>query len=106
MYPRTGAFVKIPTRIFIRSFAVVWLAFAGLLPAQATARTAATPPPASLTVFLDCGMCDEDYIRTEIKYVNWVRDRTAADVHVLITRESTGGGGTQFTAAFLGANAF
>src|SRR5689334_1307571 len=62
---------------------------------------------ARLVVFLDCGMmCDEEFIHTEVKYVNWVRDRTAADVHLLVTTESTGGGGTQFTLAFLGLQRF
>jgi len=71
------------------------------LRAQATERT-------SVSVYLDCqdGGCDFDFFRQEIKAVNWVRDRTAADVHVLLTRQSTGAGGTQFNAAFLGLGRF
>jgi hypothetical protein len=62
---------------------------------------------ATLSVFLDCeDGCDTPYIRTEIAYVNWVRDRTAADVHVLITSQDAGGGGDQFTLAFIGQRAF
>ena len=58
-------------------------------------------------MFLDCNfMCDEDYIRTEINYVNWVTDRAAADIHVLITSENTGGGGSRVTLAFLGRRYF
>ena len=30
----------------------------------------------ALTVFLDCDRCDDDYIRREITFVNYVRDRT------------------------------
>ena len=61
----------------------------------------------TLSVFLDCeDGCDSQYIRTEIAYVNWVRDRTAADVHVLITSQDAGGGGDQFTLAFIGQRAF
>lgn len=57
----------------------------------------------ALTVFLDCRAdCDHDFVRTEITYVNWVRDRTVADVHVLITSQSAGAGGEAFTLAFLG----
>jgi hypothetical protein len=72
---------------------------------------AQNPPPAStqtgtLTVFLDCRNCDTQYIRTEIAYVNWVRDRTAADVHVLVTSQDAGGGGDAFTVAFIGLRAF
>jgi hypothetical protein len=63
--------------------------------------------PAGIAVFLDCGfMCDEEFIHTEITYVDWVRDRTAASVHLLVTTEGTGGGGTQFTLAFLGQQRF
>lgn len=68
------------------------------------------PAPAqagTISVFLDCDDgCDTQYIRTEIAYVNWVRDRTVADVHVLITEQDAGGGGEQFTLAFIGQRAF
>ena len=62
----------------------------------------------ALNVFLDCqdGGCDFDYFRTEITAVNWVRDREVADVHILITRQSTGSGGTDFTATFIGLRQF
>lgn len=56
-------------------------------------------------VFLDCEHCDSDYIRTEIPFVNYVRDRKEADVHVLITTQDTGGGGTEYTLAFIGLSA-
>lgn len=58
---------------------------------------------AAVGVFLDCHTdCDEDFIRTEITYVNWVRDRTVADVHLLITSQSAGAGGDAITLAFIG----
>jgi len=49
-------------------------------------------------IYLDCKSCDLNYIRTEIPFINYVRDRHEAQVHMLITRESTGSGGrdTQF----------
>lgn len=78
-------------------------------PADAHAQEAAPAAPSSdaVNVFLDCGFrCDEDYLRTEITYVNWVRDRTVADVHLLVTTQTTGGGGTEFTLAFLGQRRF
>ncbi len=53
-------------------------------------------------VYIDCEHCDEDYIRTEIPFVNYVRDRKEADVHVLITTQGTGSGGTEYTLAFIG----
>lgn len=64
-------------------------------------------PPAGedrVRVFLDCQApyCDFDYFRTEITFVDYVRDRRDADVHLLVTAEPTGGGGWAFTLAFLG----
>ncbi|MBM3284995.1 MAG: hypothetical protein FJY81_03910 [Candidatus Aminicenantes bacterium] len=53
-------------------------------------------------VFLDCQRCDTDYIRTEIAFVNYVRDRQEADVHILMTVQSTGSGGREYAAQFIG----
>lgn len=53
-------------------------------------------------VFIDCRRCDRDYIRTEITFVNYVRDRQDADVHVLITTQRTGSGGQEYTMEFIG----
>jgi hypothetical protein len=70
-------------------------------PASAQTAMAAAGP---LRVFLDCNSdgCDFDYLRTEIPYVDYVRDRTAASVHVLVTTQSTGGGGREHTLNFIG----
>ncbi|MDP2915190.1 MAG: hypothetical protein Q8O91_07035 [Candidatus Aminicenantes bacterium] len=57
-------------------------------------------------VYIDCEHCDQDYIRTEIPFVNYVRDRKEADVHVLITTQDTGSGGTEYTLAFIGQGGF
>ena len=58
----------------------------------------------ALRVFHDCNSraCDDTYFRTEIGFVNWVRDRTLADVHLIITSSSTGGGGEIFAFDFIG----
>jgi hypothetical protein len=56
----------------------------------------------SLRVFLDCDFCDFDYIRRTIEFVDWVRDRNDAQVHVLVTRQSTGAGGDEFSLFFIG----
>ncbi len=53
-------------------------------------------------VFFDCDSCDIDFIVTEITFVNYVWDRQDADVHILITTQSTGGGGREYTMAFIG----
>ncbi len=62
----------------------------------------------AFNVFLDCSgfFCDETFFRTEIVSVNWVRERTAADVHILATTQPTGGGGTRYSVAFIGQRRF
>lgn len=58
----------------------------------------------ALAVFLDCSArnCDSRSFRTEITFVNWVRDREDADVYVIMTSEGTGGGGQQYFMDFDG----
>ncbi len=60
----------------------------------------------ALKVFLDCDNCDLEYIKTEITFVNYVRDRLEAQVHVLISTQGTGGGGVEYTLTFIGQNDF
>ncbi len=69
------------------------MSFGLLHSSSAVAQTGAE----GLRVFLDCGPCDDDYLRQEITFVNYVRDRPDAQVHVLVTREGTGGGGRAWT---------
>lgn len=57
-------------------------------------------------VFIDCRGCDRDYFREEITYVNYVRDRKDADIHVLITEQGTGSGGREYTISFIGLKMF
>ncbi len=59
-----------------------------------------------LNVFLDCNRCDETFIRQEITYINYVRDRQDADVHILITTRNTGSGGTEYELNFIGRGEF
>jgi hypothetical protein len=56
----------------------------------------------ALKVFLDCRRCDDDYIRTEITFVNYVIDRKEAQVHLLITSQRTASGGREYTLFFIG----
>ena len=62
----------------------------------------------ALFVFEDCNArgCDSDHFRREITWVNWVRDRQDAHVHVLITSQDTGGGGEHFTLDYIGLRDF
>lgn len=70
-----------------------------------------TVPPASqdaarIHVFLDCDFCHADYLREEVEFVEYVRDRTDADVHVLITSAETAARGREYTIAFIGQGRF
>jgi hypothetical protein len=53
-------------------------------------------------IYIDCEWCDIEYIKTEVTFVNYVRDRKEAQVHVLITIQPTGSGGQEYTLTFLG----
>lgn len=53
-------------------------------------------------VFIDCDFCDRDYFRENLTYINFVRDRADADIHVLITDQRTGSGGREYTFNFIG----
>lgn len=57
-------------------------------------------------VFIDCEYCDMEYIKTEIPFVNYVRERKEAQVHVLITTQRTGAGGIEYTITFMGQREF
>ena len=58
-------------------------------------------------LFLDCQMrCDRIYLKEEITYVNYVRDRQVSDIYVLATRQNTGAGGNEIRLAFSGSNEY
>jgi hypothetical protein len=61
---------------------------------------------ASLKVFFDCPFCDEDHVRREVTFVNYVRDRKEAQVHIMITSQKTGSGGTEYSFLFIGQEEF
>ena len=81
--------------------------FSLLMPCAALAQTPAAIKPIDrpLRVFVDCrsGGCDGEFLRTELAWVDHVRDQKDADVHVLVTGQGTGGGGTEYTIRFIGS---
>lgn len=59
-----------------------------------------------LRIFVNCNTrCDHEFFRTELDYLQWMRDRADADVHVLINRIDAGGG-TQYELLFFGQGSF
>ena len=62
---------------------------------------------AKLKVFIDCRAgCDLSYLKSEIRLVDFVTDRLAAGVHVLLTEQEVGSGGKQYQLEFYGQNRY
>ncbi len=59
-----------------------------------------------IDVYIDCNYCDTDFIRTEINFVNYVIDRKDADLHILVTHQTTGSNGREYTLTFFGKRKF
>lgn len=85
------------------------LATATSLAAQGTGGPARdTAQNAALRAYLDCQEmgCDRDFLVTEMKWVNWMRERLDADLHLLVTSEATGSGGRRYTVVAIGQRQF
>ena len=59
-----------------------------------------------IKVFLDCSGCDIHYIRENITFVNYVRDKELAEVHILVTSHRAGVSGTSYIISFIGMGEF
>lgn len=95
------------TTYFVR-LATLCVLLAGLLATPALAQTEPAPSPSQslIRVFVDCYECDTEYLRQNVQFVDYVRDRTVADLHLLVTTEGTGGGGRAWTLKFIGVGRF
>jgi hypothetical protein len=60
----------------------------------------------SANIFIDCVDCDQDYFHDQITFVNFVREPKDAHVHLLITSQTTGSGGAEYSLLFLGQKQF
>jgi hypothetical protein len=65
-------------------------------------------PPKKLSIYVDCSntWCDMQFIRSEIKGVNFSLDNQAADLHILITSLGNGSGGNSYQMIFYGQKSF
>ena len=59
-----------------------------------------------INVYLDCPGCDLNYVKNEIKFVNYANDPLRAQVHILVSSQSTGGSGAVHQLEFLGKEGF
>lgn len=65
--------------------------------AFAQSSSALNPVP---NIYLDCNSCDVTYIRTNVTFVNYVRDQDDASVYLRISDLRTAGGGVEYTMVF------
>lgn len=96
-----------PTESRKRSIIMLVFLAAALAWAPLSAQNADRPSKL-ISIYLDFPdwHVDMDYIRTEIPYVNYVRDRADADVHILTTTQATGSDGCEYTISFIGLRSF
>ncbi len=73
-----------------------------LMFAQPAPDQADTLRKQALNIYMD----EDDYIRREIPFVNYVRDIKDAGVYIITTFQKTGSGGMEYTYFFTGQNEF
>lgn len=79
-----------------------------VLAALGSPVAAQEPGAGALRVFLECsggGACDQREFRTQIDWVNWMRQRQDASLHVIVTGQRTGSGGRAYDVDFIGLEA-
>ena len=59
-----------------------------------------------LKVFVNCQFCYEQYLRTQITWVDFVQDQFVSEVDLLVTTINTGSGGTDYKLYFEGKKSF
>lgn len=90
--------VSTQTSYFMRTYLCLFLLFPFFTQAQENERVSA---------FLDCEwLCDNKYIQEEIPYIDFIREPKAADVHIIVTENTTGSGGMLFSFKFIGQEQF
>lgn len=79
----------------MRAWFVVLCGLAVAWPAAVRAAEPPAVPP--LRLYLDCPVtdCDFTFLRQQMGYVDWVRERRDADVYVLLVSRTTGAAGTR-----------
>ncbi|MCA0152528.1 hypothetical protein [Winogradskyella vincentii] len=59
-----------------------------------------------LSIFLDCRVCDNEYLRQNLGNVQFVRDQFLGDVHVFFVTQRNGSGGRSYEVEFIGKKEF
>lgn len=99
-----------PGKVFHKVNCAVWflvlllsVQFPSPCQEQMKGKTEEDAQKKALKVFAEGGI-SLDYMKREIRFVNYVRDPRMADVYILITSQSTGSGGTEYTITYQGQN--
>jgi len=94
-------------RQLMAAFNMFIIGVMALAPMLVVPAAAAGQEGERVRVFLDCQThgCPGQEFRTEIEFVDWVRDRTAADLHVILTSQGTSAG-TEYVFDLIGRNDF
>jgi hypothetical protein len=87
------------------ALAAVLMLPAHTIVAQTSTDTTKNAPSDAIKLFVDSPV-DDDYLKTEITFVDFVRDRALADVHILVSSLNTASGGKEYTITFLGQRRF
>jgi len=93
-------------RVFFALALVLGFSMLGAAPADSSRADSSWRNLAPKLYIQDETYSDIDYVRTEITFVNYVRDPKEADIHLIITSSTTGGGGQEYTLDFKGLGAF
>ncbi len=59
-----------------------------------------------LKIFLDCNVCDDEYLRQNLGKVQFVRDQDLSDVHLFFVTQRNGSGGRSYNIDFIGKSDF
>jgi hypothetical protein len=95
-------------------FLFLWFTFLLIIPAIVNSNTGSHfktkrgIQEEAIRVYIDYSDSDntERYLRSEIPFVNYVRDPHLAQLNILISDQKTGSGGRKFTLSFMGREDF
>ncbi|MDH3651107.1 MAG: hypothetical protein OEQ53_15575, partial [Saprospiraceae bacterium] len=59
-----------------------------------------------IKLYLDCHYCDLTLLRSKIDYINYMRDREMANIHLMVNRVRSGANGYRHTFKFMGKGMF
>jgi len=89
-------------RLFFMGIVIIFISCIPLASSDDTLKEDGNLMETAPKVFIDGHGVDSDYLRTEIPFVNYVRDRKDADIHLQIFSQQTGSGGREYILEFNG----